>query len=73
MRIRLLPLPLDSVLSDADATDLAGAPHMGPAVGLLVQPDDVDHPDLADRVRTQDSPSSGSDPVEDGRRRAAGN
>ena len=53
MRMRLLPLPFDSVLSDLDAADLGRAGHVGAAVGLLVEADDVDDADLGDRLGDQ--------------------
>jgi len=37
-------------LDDFEAADLAGARHMGSAVGLLVETNNVDHANLADRL-----------------------
>ena len=47
-RTRLLPLPFDSVPVTLDPTHFGGAEHVGAAVGLLVQPHDVDHPQRVD-------------------------
>ena len=50
MRMRLLPLPFDSVFTTRIAADLGGGAHVGAAVGLLVEPDDVDDADLLHRL-----------------------
>ena len=46
----LVALALGLGLDHADAADLAGRAHVGAAVGLLVEPDDVDHADLGHRL-----------------------
>src|SRR5207237_7153600 len=47
----LVALALRLRLHHADAADLIGARHVRAAVGLLVEPDDVDDADLPDRLR----------------------
>ena len=53
MRIRLLALPFDSVFRDLHVPDLGGGMDVGAAVGLLVDPLDVDHTDRIDVGRDQ--------------------
>ena len=50
MRIRLLPLPFDSVFTTRTRPTSSVAWHVGAAVGLLVEPDDVDDADLLHRL-----------------------
>src|SRR5260370_1277915 len=63
-----LALALD--LDHLDAADLAGGGDVGAAVGLLVQADDVDDPDLLDLRRHQ--VGAGTDDVGQGERLVAG-
>ena len=53
MRMRLLIRPLRLVAGDPDATDLARVGDVRPAVGLEVEPDDLDRPDLLDPLGQQ--------------------
>src|SRR3954447_24254842 len=46
----LVALALRLGLDDADAADLIGRTHMGAAIDLLVEADDVDDTDLLDRL-----------------------
>src|SRR4051795_3589970 len=57
----LVALALALGFDDSDAADLAGGVHVRAAVGLLVEPDDVDHPDL--RHRLGDHRDLGADQV----------
>src|SRR5580704_7501556 len=63
-----LALALD--LDHLDAADRSGGGDVGAAVGLLVQADDVDHPDLLDLRRHQ--VGGGADDVGQGERLVAG-
>jgi len=40
-------------LHDLEAADLSSRGDVGAAVGLLIESDDIDHPDLRDRLRDQ--------------------
>ena len=52
-RTRLLPLPFDSVPVTHDPAHFGGAEHVGAAVGLLVETDDVDDPERVDLAGDQ--------------------
>src|SRR6185436_10628984 len=49
----LVDAPLRFVARDADAADLARVGHMRPSVGLEVEADDLDRPDLLDPLGKQ--------------------
>src|SRR5215213_8331362 len=49
----LVALALGLGADDPDGADLRGARHVRPAVGLLVQPDDVDHAEWVDLSRNE--------------------
>src|SRR5207249_5922481 len=66
----LVALSLGLGLDDPDAPDLAGRRHMGAAVGLLVEPDNVDDPDLTHRLGYE--VDLGADQVVVGQRLVAG-
>ena len=53
MRMRLLPLPFDSVFTTLMRPTSAVEAHVGATVGLLVQADDVDDADLGHRLGDQ--------------------
>ena len=65
----LVDAALALVAGDPDRPDLAGVRHVGPAIGLEVEPDDLDGPDLLDPLGQQ--VDLGPDEVRDGERLGA--
>src|SRR5438477_8140705 len=65
----LVDATLRLVADDLDPADLSGVGDVGPAIGLEIQPDDLDRPDLGDARREE--VDLRSDEIGDGERLVA--